>query len=264
MIKIPLKNAYILKNLYDSLTDSGTLSCFEGLMGAAYADDESNPQCCGIHLGEYLYIGGRCESTDFLKELFEYSIENDITIVTLNEDIQALAKNLYGDNCEFTTRYQMDSNINADKNHLLNNIKNLPKEYDLVKIDKNIYNQCLKNDWSEYFCRNFKNYDDFSQNAFGYAILKNGNIVSGTSSYSYYSKGYEIIIATSPDYRRQGLALISASAFILDCLNEGKIPHWDAANTRSLALSQKLGYTLLREYKGIKIMRRQAAAPELR
>ena len=253
MITIPLEKTYILKNLYDSLTDSGTLSCFEGLMGTAYADDELNPQCCGIHLGEYLYIGGNSESTDFLKELFEYSIENDIAIVTLNEDIQALAKNLYGDNCEFTTRYQMDSHISADKNYLLNNIKNLPKEYDLVKIDKNIYNQSLQNDWSEYFCGNFKDYDDFSQNAFGYAVLKNGNIVSGTSSYSYYSKGYEIIIATSPDYRRQGLALASASAFILDCLGKGKIPHWDAANTRSLALSQKLGYTLLREYKGMKI-----------
>ena len=70
MITIPLKNAYILKNLYDSLTDSGTLSCFEGLMGTAYADNELNPQCCGIHLGEYMYIGGNSESTDFLKELF--------------------------------------------------------------------------------------------------------------------------------------------------------------------------------------------------
>lgn len=264
MITIPLKNAYILKGLFQSLTDSGTLSCFEGIMGAAYADNELNPKCCGIHLGEYLYIGGSCESKNFLKELFEYSIENNVTIVTLNEDIQELAKNNYGDNCVFTTRFQMNSNINADKNHLLNNIRNLSKEYDLVKIDKNIYNQCLQNNWSEYFCRNFKSYDDFSLNAFGYAILKNGNIVSGTSSYSYYSKGYEIIIATSPDYRRQGLALVSASAFILDCLDKGKIPHWDAANTRSLALSQKLGYTLLREYKGIRIIRRQAAAPELR
>lgn len=255
MVKIPLEKACILKGLFDSPTDSGTLSCFEGLMGTAYADNELTPKCCGIHLGEYLYIDGNSDCTDFLKEIFEYSTKNNLTIITLNNNIQDFAKSLYGDNCVFTTRYQMSTDIHADKNHLLNNIKNLSKDYQLVKIDKELYNQCLKNDWLEYFCKSFKDYNDFSQNAFGYVITKNGKIVSGTSAYSYYSKGYEIIIATSPDYRRQGLALISASAFILDCLDKGKIPHWDAANPRSLALSQKLGYTPLREYYGIKIIR---------
>lgn len=253
MVKISLENAHILKGLFESLTDSGSLSCFEGIMGTAYADNELAPKCCGIHLGEYLYIGGNSDSKDFLKEIFEYAKTNKTTIVTLNEDIQQFAKDLYGEKCEFTTRYQMDTDINANKNYLSNNIENLSDEYQLVKIDKVLYNQCLQNEWSEYFCKNFKDYNDFVQNAFGFAVTKNGNIVSGTSCYSYYSKGYEVIIATSPDYRRQGLALISASAFILECLKRGKIPHWDAANTRSLALSQKLGYTLLREYKGIKI-----------
>lgn len=253
MIKIAKNRAYALEDLFESLTDSGAISCFEGLMGTAFADDESTPDCCCIHLGEYLYVGGNADSKAFLKEVFEYSIDNSLTVITLNENIKQFASQIYGDKCTFSTRYQMGCELETKNSHLFNNINNLSEEFELAKIDENIYQQCLKNDWSEYFCKNFKNYDEFSQNAFGYAILKNGKIVGGTSSYSYYSKGFEVIVATAPEYRRKGLALVSSSAFVLECLRVEKFPHWDAANTKSLALSKKLGYTLFREYQGLKI-----------
>lgn len=254
MIQVQLEKAYKLKKLFSSLTDSCSLSCFEGLMGTAFADNADNPLCCAIHLGEYFYIAGSSDSTDFLKEAFEYARENSLVIVTLNEKIQTLAKNLYENRCNFVTRYQMDINPKIDNNFLLRNINKISKDFEILAIDEKIYNQALKNDWSKHFCCNFKNYQDFTEHAIGYAIMHNGKIVSGTSSYSYYSKGYEVVIATSPEYRRQGLALVSASAFLIECVKRNKIPHWDAANEKSLALSRKLGYSLLRKYNGIELL----------
>lgn len=254
MIQIELSNAYKLKKLFGSLTDSCVISCFEGFMGTAFADNKDNPLCCAVLLGEYFYIGGSSDSTDFLKEAFEYAKENSLIIVTLNENIQTLIKTLYSDKCKFVTRYQMDTNPKINESCLSEIIGSLPKEFELTIINENIYNQALKNEWSAHFCCNFKNYKDFSEHAVGYAVLHNGKIVSGTSSYSYYSNGYEVVIATSPEYRRRGLAIVSASAYLLECTKRNKTPHWDAANEKSLALSQKIGYSLLRRYYGIKLL----------
>lgn len=46
----------------------------------------------------------------------------------------------------------------------------------------------------------------------------------------------------------KGLAAACASALILECLNRGLYPSWDAANRESLALAEKLGYRFDREY----------------
>lgn len=40
------------------------------------------------------------------------------------------------------------------------------------------------------------------------------------------------------------LATVAAAALILDCLDNGKYPSWDAANLNSVKLAQKLGYVL--------------------
>lgn len=35
---------------------------------------------------------------------------------------------------------------------------------------------------------------------------------------------------------------------ILDCLDKGKYPNWDAANLNSVSLAEKLGYVLEESY----------------
>ncbi len=46
----------------------------------------------------------------------------------------------------------------------------------------------------------------------------------------------------------KGLAKIVASALILDCLDRGKYPSWDGANSESVELAKKLGYTFKESY----------------
>ena len=76
----------------------------------------------------------------------------------------------------------------------------------------------------------------------GVILLKDGQVVSGASSYSAYKGGIEIEIDTRKDYRRKGLASICGAKLILECLDRGLYPSWDAQNMGSVALAEKLGY----------------------
>ena len=78
--------------------------------------------------------------------------------------------------------------------------------------------------------------------------VSEGQILSGASCYSTYSRGIEVEIDTHPDHRRKGLAYSCGAAMILECLNRGLYPSWDAANLGSVALAEKLGYHFSHEY----------------
>jgi predicted GNAT family acetyltransferase len=79
-------------------------------------------------------------------------------------------------------------------------------------------------------------------------ILKDGKFVSGASSYTRYKEGIEIEVDTIESERRKGLATVVCSALILNCLNEGLYPSWDAHNMNSVHLAEKFGYEFDHEY----------------
>jgi len=74
--------------------------------------------------------------------------------------------------------------------------------------------------------------------------IKDGVPVSGASSYSSYRGGIEIEIDTKEEYRRRGLARICGARLILECLDRGLYPSWDAQNPGSAALAKQLGYRM--------------------
>lgn len=129
----------------------------------------------------------------------------------------------------------------------------LPEGYELAPVDEKLYDLAMQEDWSGDLCSQFPAYEDFHKNGLGFMVLHNGRPVSGASSYTIYREGIEIEIDTKPEYRRQGLATVCAAALILECLNRGLYPSWDAANRYSLALAEKLGYHFDREYPAYQV-----------
>jgi hypothetical protein len=92
-------------------------------------------------------------------------------------------------------------------------IDSLPEGFDLVRFDENIYNQAMQEEWSKEFCEVFSSSEDYLTRGFGFAVLKNGRLVSGASTMTVYDSGIEIQVATDKKYRRRGLA-ISCSSFL--------------------------------------------------
>ena len=83
---------------------------------------------------------------------------------------------------------------------------------------------------------------DLCRRGVGVAALYEGVPVAGAGSYCVYRGGIEVEIDTRPDHRRRGLATACGARLILECLDRGLYPSWDAIDLRSAALAEKLGY----------------------
>ena len=88
-----------------------------------------------------------------------------------------------------------------------------------------------------------------------------GAPVAGAGSYCVYDGGIEIEIDTREDHRRRGLASACGARLILECLDRGLYPSWDAHDLRSVSLAEKLGYRSAGPYKTyIKVSFREEGA----
>lgn len=110
------------------------------------------------------------------------------------------------------------------------------------------YPALMAQDWSRDLCGNFADGADFAGRGIGTVVLWEGRPVAGAASYAVCEGEIEIEIDTAPQFRRRGLAAVCGARLILNCLDRGLYPCWDAHDRRSLALAEKLGYRLLRPY----------------
>ena len=107
---------------------------------------------------------------------------------------------------------------------------------------------CREEQWSRDLVSQYENYEQYQCLGKGFAIFKDHRLVAGASSYASYNRGIEIEIDTRAGWRRQGLALACGARLILECLELGLYPSWDAHTWASVQLAQKLGYHLDHEY----------------
>lgn len=118
----------------------------------------------------------------------------------------------------------------------------LPKGYELKQFDADLYQQAMEEEWSREFCETFASAEDFLTRGFGYAAVHEGKLAAGTSTMTVYNGGTEIQVATHPQHRRKGLAMVCAAAFVLECQKRGIRGCWDAANEISKKMALALGY----------------------
>ena len=152
------------------------------------------------------------------------------------------------------SRYAIKKETDAfDKEKLKRIVASLPEEYELRLIDREIYEICQKMEWSRFWVALYRDYEEFQKLGLGVAILKDGELVAGASSYSSYKEGIEIEIDTNEPYRRKGLATVCGARLILECLERNLYPSWDAQNLWSVALAEKLGYHYSHTYTAYEI-----------
>ncbi|MCR5616674.1 MAG: GNAT family N-acetyltransferase, partial [Clostridiales bacterium] len=151
------------------------------------------------------------------------------------------------------TRYAIRKDTVFEREKLKKTVEGLPEGYELKKIDSDIYDLCVKDPVTADFVSAFDGKEKYLELGRGMVILKDGKIVSGASSYTRYKEGIEIEVDTVPPERRKGLASIVCSALILNCLEEGLYPSWDAHDTDSVRLAEKFGYEFDHEYTAYEV-----------
>lgn len=233
--------------MFENMNNTMILSCLQGHMGTAWADDLENPTVAQISVGIFQFYAGDPNVKE-AEELL-YNLPEHILVIVNTDEWKSRIETIHEGRIEKFQRYAFKKDVKyLDRDHMQVLLSTISKEYELKKIDSSIVHEPSFQQLSEDFTSQFESLDDYIIKGVGYCILYNGQVVCGASSYSVHDDGIEIEVDTHPDHRRKGLATVASSALILDCLDRGKYPNWDAANIDSVNLAQKLGYVLEGSY----------------
>lgn len=233
--------------MFENIESTIVLSYLQGHMGTAWVDDLKNPIVAQISVGIFVFYAGD-SSTKEAEELL-YNLPEFTLAIVDSDDWKDRIETVHNGAIEKFQRYSFEKNPeHLNRLHILKLMSSLPEGYEIRKVDNNIAIAPSFNRLSEDFVSQFEFIDDFIKRGVGYAILHYGEVVAAATSFSVYDGSIEIEIATHPGYRRKGLATIVGSALILDCLDNGKYPNWDGANSESVELAKKIGYEFKESY----------------
>ncbi len=254
-----------VKGIFSDWQETMVWSCLQGVMGKLYADSADNPKSAMAIIGDFCFFAG-VPNRELVSFWREWSRQDFITIsgprsaaafvimTSYTPDWHPLIEGIYGNDAKKVTRYAIKKEVGIfDRKKLKMYVNMLPEGFSLKMIDKEIYDGCLKEAWSRDFVSLYKDYEEYKKIGIGVAAIKDGKIVSGASSYSSYRDGIEIEIDTQKAYRRKGLATACGARLILECMDRGMYPSWDAQNKWSVSLAEKLGYHLDHEYTAYEV-----------
>ena len=234
--------------LFSGWDETLIASCLQGVMGSVYLEGNA----AAAYLGDLAFYAGT-PSEALLR--FKPKPESGFIIMTPgSKPWEPLIERVYGEKAKKITRYAIRKDTQFHRAHLEAIKAQLPQGFTMGLLDEDTFRYCRENVWCRDWVSQFDSYDDFRQRGLGMVVKKDGIPVSGASSYSVYRGGIEIQIDTREDSRRQGLASAAAAGLILECLDRGLYPSWDAANLWSVALAEKLGYTFSHEYTAFEVI----------
>lgn len=235
-----LKNPAAAAPLAADWPETMLWSCLEGCMGGVWANDETTPTAALFQIGDFGFLAGRpCAELAGYKPVGGPPF---IILVPQNEGWAAEIERALGPRAVRRTRYAFRKGGEAFDRQALTGYTRLQPPFELKPVNQVLYRQILTLSWAKDLCSQFADWEAYRAHGLGWVALRGDEVVAGASSYTYYSGGIEIEIDTRKDQRRRGLATACGAQLILDCLDRGLYPSWDAQNPVSAALAQKLGY----------------------
>lgn len=251
MIEVTVKDMEKIRHLFGDWQETLIWSTLDGSMGRAWTDSLERPTAAQIFCGDFNYFAGDSKgkaARELVAHIPEGRTKNFMIIMPQNEEWGKVVEEVFCSKCNRWERYALKKETEFDKEKLKKYVETLPVGYTMRLFDEDIYEQCKQEDWTQDFISQFPSKEDYLARGLGMAVLKDGKIVCGVSSYTIYKGGIEIEIATYEPYRRQGLARACSAGLILTCLQRNLYPSWDASNTWSRDLAVQLGYTYAGPY----------------
>ncbi|MGI6010100.1 MAG: GNAT family N-acetyltransferase [Ruminococcus sp.] len=248
-----LQNPGEAEKIFGNWPETILWSCLSGTMGAIYAPEGKNPRSAMAVLGDFCFLAGRPDRELVLyKEAWKE--KTFMILIPENESWESILADCHRGKIRKITRYATKKDTVFDKRRLEEALQSLPADYEIRKIDGEIFRRCFREEWSRDLVSQFPDYGVYEKLGIGYVVVHGKEIVCGASSYSRYPGGIEIEIDTKERWRRKGLAYVCGARLIMACLERGLYPSWDAHSKVSLALAEKLGYQFSHAYTAYEIM----------
>lgn len=239
--------AAIAPLFYDN-QETMILSCLQGHMGSAWADDAAFPHAAQIIVGDFCFFAGE-PARDLIKNIPADFSSPALIMTPPDETWAALIEESYPGRYEKSVRCAFLNDCSKfDRVKLQEYARSLPAPYQIRRIDAPLFERARSAPWSADLCSQFADYRAFERKGLGFVATCQGELCCGASSYTVFDGGIEIEIDTHERHRRRGLARACAATLILECLSRGLTPSWDAANPQSAALAKTLGYRPAGEY----------------
>lgn len=255
-----------VKELFDGWQETIIWSCLQGVMGDIYVNhDGGSPEterpvvsekqrAAMALLGDFCFFAGMPDR-DLVLHPRKMGGREFLIMVPQHEGWSHMIEEGYGKKAKAVSRYAFHKDMDAfDKEQLAKLAGSLGPDYEMELMGRELFEQCRAEGWSRDLVGQFAGYEDYEKKGIGVAILKDGALIAGASSYSRYKEGIEIEIDTKEEFRRRGLALACGARLILECLARGLYPSWDAQNPGSAALAKKLGYRPAGEYRAYEVL----------
>lgn len=225
-------------------------SCLDGSMGQILCSADG--QSARAEIADFAFFAGTPD-----KHLFAHPFSRSYTLlVPQNEDWAAAIEDFFGDTVSRLTRYATEkTDAGFDISKLRGITASLPDGCRLCDFDEEIHETACHTPWMHDWIGQFPDWQTYRSLALGVVLVRDGEIVSGASTYTRYSRGIEIQIDTRKDCRGMGYAAITGAALMLRALENGLYPSWDAASLISLHLAEKLGYRYSHPYPAYALSR---------
>jgi hypothetical protein len=221
----------------------------EGEMGEAYATLDDTAAL--LHVADLAFLAGDAASPEAgaLVSCMPAGSGGVRFWTPRDEAWAGVIERVLGNRARRAQRYAIRKDVHHfDEARLRSLAARLPEGYSLHAVDGALYRQALAEEWSRDLVSQFRDEADYRARGLGVAVLLNGEIVSGASSFVVFRGGIEIEIDTRGDQRRRGLATACGARLLLDCFARGLYPSWDAYSPASVALAEKLGYVFDHPY----------------
>lgn len=231
--------------------------------GRVYANRVEDPRTAFMCTAEGYYLAGYDNNDEFNTSLNKLIFERIFAGDTVRKDETDVALGFHPDSWKdkmpiiFRGRLPLrtarrhyvctEFKINDWKDHI-------PKGFKIERIDEKLLSSSnleIPEHLTDWMQINWGSITDFMQKGFGFCTLHDKKIVSWSVADCISGNTCEIGIHTREDYRRQGLATLTAAATVDYCLSNGLGSvgwHCDEYNMPSIKVAEKVGFKLERKY----------------
>jgi GNAT superfamily N-acetyltransferase len=230
------------------------------ISGKVYVDKIESPKTFYVvHPYGMSLLFGDSQNIDFNKKFLDYSLNLNKTrdrhewMQAYPHDWDSVLVELYNNRMIKTENnheqkeneiIELNTRINFIFNrekYIINKKQILPQDCEIVKTDKNIYENMTGTVIPSYF---WDTADDFIKNGIGFSLLSNKKLAATAYSAFIHDDKLELGIETIPEFRGNGFAQMACSALIDYCIENHYEPVWACRleNTGSHRLAEKLGF----------------------